>query len=233
MTFGFTSGKLKSKGNTEGSRGLVVQTVHLAKYKLGLTLNQTQSSVLVGSILGDGTLRIGKDAINANFKVEHSLKQKDYVFWKYDLFKEWVTTPPKLSFRYNENRIPYSKSWWFRTIRHPKLTLFHKLFYRDGIKIVPKKIMNLLDPLALAVWIMDDGSLNGNKIDLSTYSFKLEEIKLLQTVFLAKFALKSSFYKDRDKGLRMYFSKQETQKFIPLISPFIIPSLAYKVPLTP
>ena len=210
-----------------------MQTLILQKYKDGLKLNQTQLSVLIGSILGDGTLRVPKNAVNANYKVEQGLKQKDYVFWKYEVFKEWVTNPPEISFRYDENRQPYEKSWWFRTLSHPQLTFFHKVFYKNGRKVVPNNIADLLDHLALAVWIMDDGSLNQNKIDISTYSFKLEEIKLLQKALLQKFALESNFYKDRDKGFRMYFRKTETQKLMPLISKFIIPNLAYKILVTP
>ncbi len=210
-----------------------MQTLALQKYKKSLKLNQTQISVLIGSILGDGTLRVPKNAINANFKTEQGLKQKDYVFWKYEVFKEWVLTPPKISLRYDEKRVPYEKSWWFRTISHPKLTLFHKMFYKNGVKVIPKQIIDLLDHLALAVWIMDDGSLSRNKIDISTYSFKLEEIKLLQSALLKKFALETNFYKDRDKGFRMYFRKTETAKLIPLISKFIIPNLAYKILVTP
>ena len=210
-----------------------MQTLILQKYKDSLKLNQTQTSVLIGAILGDGTLRVPKGAINANFKIEQGLKQKDYVFWKYEVFKEWVTNPPEISFRYDENRQPYEKSWWFRTLSHPELTSFHKVFYKNGRKVVPNNIADLLDHLALAVWIMDDGSLNQNKIDISTYSFKLEEIKLLQQALLKKFALESNFYKDRDKGFRMYFRKTETAKLIPLISKFIIPNLAYKILVTP
>lgn len=210
-----------------------MQTLALQKYKKSLKLNQTQISVLIGSILGDGTLRVPKSGINANYKVEQGLKQKDYVFWKYQVFKEWVITPPKISFRYDEKHMPYEKSWWFRTVSHPKLTLFHKMFYKNGVKAVPEQIVDLLDHLALAVWIMDDGCLSRNKIDISTYSFKLEEIKLLQKALLKKFALETNFYKDRDKGFRMYFSKTETAKLIPLISKFIIPNLAYKILVTP
>lgn len=210
-----------------------MQTLRLREYKAGLKLNQTQISVLVGSILGDGTLRVGKDALNANLKVEHGLKQKDYVFWKYDVFKEWVTTPPRLSFRYTQDRTPYAKSWWFRTLRHPSITLFHNKFYKNGVKVIPEKIVDLLDPLAFAVWIMDDGSLNRNILDISTYFFKLEEMKLLQEAIKKRFALVSSFYKDRDRGFRMYFSTRETRKLIPLISDFVIPNLAYKTLVTP
>ena len=205
----------------------------LQKYKRKLALGQLQTSVLVGSLLGDGTLRTGLRAANANYKVEHGLKQKDYVFWKYEVFKEWVTTPPKISLRYDELRLPYQKSWWFRTIRHPNITLFYKKFYSDGIKIIPEDIENFLDPLAFAVWIMDDGSLNKGRIDISTYSFELKEIWLLQKAIINRFSLESNYYKDRDRGLRMYFRKSETQKLSRVISNFIIPSLQYKIPVTP
>lgn len=210
-----------------------MQTRALRAYKTTLSLNKTQLSVLIGSILGDGTLRLGKGFINANFKVEQGLKQKDYVFWKYNVFKEWVTTPPKISFRYDENRIPYEKSWWFRTFRHPEITFFHKVFYKEGIKKIPQNIENLVDPLALAVWIMDDGSLNRRVLDISTYSFRKEEIELLQKTLFNKFSLRSNYYRDRDKGFRMYFPQGETLKLIDLISPYIIPNLAYKILVTP
>ncbi len=58
-----------------------MQTIYLRRYKSGLSLTKNQISVLIGSILGDGTLRIGKNALNANFKVEQGLKQKEYVFY--------------------------------------------------------------------------------------------------------------------------------------------------------
>ena len=210
-----------------------MRTLLLQEYKKKLALGQLQESVLVGSLLGDGTLRMGQRAANANFKVEHGLKQKDYVFWKYKVFKEWVTTPPKLSVRYDEKRLPYLKSWWFRTVRHPAITLFHKKFYLNGIKIIPEDIENFFDPLAFAVWIMDDGSLNKGRIDISTYSFELKEIWLLQKAIINRFSLESNYYKDRDRGLRMYFRKSETQKLSRVISNFIIPSLQYKIPVTP
>ena len=35
-----------------------------------LPINSLQYSLIIGSLLGDGTMRIGKGAVNANFKVE-------------------------------------------------------------------------------------------------------------------------------------------------------------------
>lgn len=116
-------------------------------------------------------------------------------------------------------------------MRHPTITTFHKRFYRDGLKIVPKDIGKDLDALALAVWIMDDGSLSKNKIDISTYSFTEKEVQLLQRVFKENFGLIANYYRDRNKGYRMYFKISETKKLISLIKPYIVDCLKYKINL--
>ena len=82
-----------------------------------------------------------------------------------------------------------------------------------------------------SVWIVDDGSYFNGKIDISTYSFKLPKINLLQTSFAKAFNINSLYYKDRDKGYRMYFNKNETQKVIKIIKPYIISSMMYKIGL--
>ena len=80
---------------------------------------------------------------------------------------------------------------------------------------------------------MDDGCFNKNKLDLSTYSFSLDEVKLLQKALNSKFNIESNFYRDRDKGYRMYFTVASTQKLSHLIRPYIITSMEYKLPITP
>lgn len=199
--------------------------------KQSLLLNNEQRSVLIGSILGDGTLRTGERAINANFKVEHGLAQKDYVFWKYKIFRPWVFTEPKISYRYQKSGEKYAKSWWFRTIRHPILTKFYNRFYESGKKTIPDNIATDLNGLAMAVWIMDDGCLSKNSIDLSTYSFTLPEIEKLRDTIRLKFGLVARYHSDRNKGFRMYFNNSETKKLIDIIQPHVIPVMNYKIKL--
>ena len=81
----------------------------------------------------------------------------------------------------------------------------------------------------LAVWIMDDGSYSNKKIDISTYSFSLSEINFLQGCFKNIFDIKINYYRDRDKGYRMYCNQEETKKLANIISPYIIPSMMYKI----
>lgn len=181
-------------------------------------------------MLGDGTMRIGQGARNANFKVEQGLVQKDLVFWKYKILKPWVSTPPSLSYRYDEKGIKYIKSWWFRTVRHPILTEIHDKFYKNGIKIVPNDIDKSLDKLAVACWVMDDGSYSKkSKIDISTYSFTLNEVEKLLKIFRNKFSIDGNYYKDRDKGYRIYFNMDATKELINIVEPYVIDSMKYKI----
>jgi hypothetical protein len=199
-----------------------------------LTLNSKQKALIIGSLLGEGTMRLGKGAKNVNFKVEHGLMQKDYVEWKYQILKPFVFTEPKISYRYDENGKRYEKSWWFRTIRHPIFTQIYKNFYtgekyRNGRKIIPSEIEDEINPFVLAVWIMDDGSYSKGRIDISTYSFLLKEINMLQEVFRRVFDIEANYYRDRDKGFRMYFNQENTKKVIKVVYRYIIPSMMYKM----
>ena len=202
--------------------------------KESLRLNSKQRSLIIGSLLGDGTMRLGKGAQNVNFKVEHGLVQKKYVDWKYQILKPFVFTEPKMSYRYDEKGNKYEKSWWFRTIRHPLFTEIYKKFYKregykNGKKIIPFEIKKELTPFALAVWIMDDGSYSKDKIDISTYSFSSPEIIFLQKCFKNIFNIQIRYYRDRDKGYRMYCNQEETKKLTNVICPYIIPSMMYKI----
>jgi len=98
------------------------------RHKLQLT--SLQKSFLVGTILGDGCLTANVGKKNFRLQVEQSAKQKDYVWCKYQIFREWVLMEPKFQ--------PKNRSWRFRTISHPDLNEFHQLFYQGKKKIVPK-----------------------------------------------------------------------------------------------
>ena len=202
--------------------------------KNDIEISAKQKSFIIGSLLGDGTMRLGKGAVNTNFKVEQGLEQKDFVFWKYEILKNLVFTEPKISYRNDSNGNKYQKSWWFRTIRHPLLTeIFDRFYIKDGYKtgrkIVPIDLIKDLDAFGLTVWIMDDGSYSRGKIDVSTYSFQLPEINLLCEILQKNFGVHMKYYRDRDKGYRMYANMEETQKLILTIKPYIIQSMMYKI----
>lgn len=194
-------------------------------------LNKKQHSILVGSLLGDGTLRMGKDAINVNFKVEHGLAQKDYVFFKYKAFEEFVGTPPKLSFRIDGIGNRYPKSWWFRTLRWLMFKPYFLSFYKNGRKRVPDEIESRLDPLGLTVWIMDDGSSNNKRtaLYLNTHGFKVKDQLKLCGVLKRKFSLSARIHKD-GKRHRIYIPVKDTRLLFKIAIPYLLPEFRYKFP---
>ena len=220
--------------NTVGSREIKRPTRTWLEKKRNLDLTPKQRSLIIGSLLGDGTMWLGKNNKNVNFKVEQGLAQKELVFWRYEILKPIVFTGPKISYRYRENGEKYQKSWWFRTISHPQLTEIYRTFYtgnghKTGRKIVPDNIEEMLDPFALANLIMDDGCYNCKSIDISTYSFLLREIKILQSALKSRYGIEIRYHKDRDKGYRMRFSVENTEKLIKVIQPYFISSMEYKL----
>lgn len=222
--------------NTVGSLESKYWNKKMLSIKNGMQLTPLQRSFIIGSMLGDATMRVGRGAKNANFKIDHCLEQKKYVFWKYEILKNFATTPPRISYRTTKEEVRYEKSWWFRTLRHPVLTEIYNQFYttdsyRCGRKVVPDSLIDSIDSFVMAVWVMDDGSYNQGKIDISTYSFTLQEIEKLCSIIKKKFNITMLYYKDRDKGYRIYCNKTETQKLVDLICPYIIKTMRYKIGL--
>jgi len=104
--------------------------------------------------------------------------------------------------------------------------IVHSLFYQDNTKIVPYNIFNLLTPIGLAFWIMDDGSRQNDGLHLSVYSFDSESVdRLLKTL---RVNLKCSIHK-HDRGPRIYIWTESMPHLRSLVGDFIIPSMNYKI----
>src|SRR3989344_835092 len=129
------------------------------------SLTQLQRSIIIGTILGDGYVRIVKGKKNALLEINHSFSQKEYVDWKYTMLQSLCKSGPKAR-KSNGTRVAYR----FNTRQHPELTTLFKSFYGEGKKSIPQNI--ILDPIMLAVWFMDDGSrCNEHNVYLNTQQF--------------------------------------------------------------
>jgi len=56
------------------------------------SLNQEQIELMVGSLLGDGYVRIVPDRKNAFLEINHSYRQRDYVDWNTNLVNDPLET---------------------------------------------------------------------------------------------------------------------------------------------
>ena len=186
------------------------------------SLTQLQKSFLNGTLLGDGYIRQVKGRRNAFLEVNHSITQKEYVEWKYELLKNLTRSGPK-SRNGNGTRIAYR----FFTKQHPEFTKIMDLFYKDKKKCIPDLI---LDPISLAVWYMDDGSrCSEDNVYLNTQQFsKDDQYKLLK--ILGKMGLSGTLNKDKEY-YRIRFKTSSIPKLFGIIRKHIIPSMKYKIGL--
>lgn len=194
-----------------------------------LRLNRQQREILPGLILGDGHLETRSGGKTYRLKIEHSLAQREYVDWLYQVFQNQVTTAPKRKKQLIDGK-EYQK-YHFSTLSNGSLRFYGQQFYPHGKKVVPKFIGKLLTPLGLACWFMDDGSAKSKvhraKI-INTQGFNLDGVKILQHVLLEKFKLETTRRKQRE-GIQIYIPANQVERFIDLIRPYILPSMEYKI----
>ncbi|MCF7833677.1 MAG: hypothetical protein K9L98_00720 [Candidatus Pacebacteria bacterium] len=206
-----------------------MRTKQIEQIKTTLKLTQKQKNILVGLILGDGHLETLNKGRTYRLKVEHSPKQKDYFEWLYTNFKDWVNKVPEL-----RTRVSLGKSigtYSFNTYSSGLLRFYGKQFYPNGKKIIPKIIDKIITPQSLAVWFMDDGSIKSKfhkTLLIHTHGYSKDDLELIKKVLKDKFGLKVGLQKQYDKW-RLYIFSESVNDFKKIISPYILPSMRYKL----
>ena len=189
------------------------------------SLTQFQKSVVIGSLLGDGYMRHLPGRKNAFLEINHAVSQRIYVDWKYKVLKDVSGSAPKER-RGNGNRIAYR----FYTRQLPEMTQLWRQWYQIGKKVVPSDLV--LDPVILAVWFMDDGSMcRESDVYLNTQQFTLSEQQEL-VWRLQYIGLYATLNKDKHY-YRIRFLKSSTMRLTHMLYPHIIPSMQYKLSYNP
>ncbi len=182
------------------------------------SLSEAQHSLIVGTLLGDGSMRCKTHAL---LEINHSAGQRSYVDWKYRLLADLVATPPSLR-QGNGGRVAYR----FVTRSDPSLTPYYELFY--GLK--GKRVPDLeLSSRSLAVWFMDDGSRSRSAVYLNTQQFDEESQWRLVALLDRQWGITASL--NRDKSYyRVRISVGSMPRFAELVDPHLLPEFRYKLP---
>ena len=202
--------------------------------RLQFLFPQYQFDVILGTLLGDGRLECRSKGIRvfpltARLRIHQGEKQKDYVLWKYKIFRNFVLRKPrKIMAGYDKKRNHYHYSWYFHTKTSEDFGLFHQYFYKNGIKIVPNDIFQFITPRAIAVWFMDDGSNTQKSFTLNTQCFSLQEQEMFIRFFKKFYNMSASIVKDR-RQTKIRIGRNDFEKFTKIVQPFIIPSMLYKI----
>lgn len=202
--------------------------------------------VITGLMLGDGHIRImkTKNSINENkarLEFTFSTKYLDYIkHLKFNLLKNICND--SLPTPWPKNK---PTQYWFSSLSTPFLYDLHKEWYKldsksnKYIKKLPNNIYDLLTPIGLAHWLMDDGFLNvnDNTIHLCTDNFTKSEIEYLVFILINKFNIPCNInrrkYYDKNNNeivnYRIRLTIKGSYDFINIVNPYIIPCMLYKI----
>ena len=198
-----------------------------------MLLNTEQKEILIGTILGDGHLE--QNGKGVRLRVDHGIKQKDYVVWKYERFRNLSPSEPRIIKAFHKKEMKTYERFHFSTYSNGVFQEWRDLFYKDRIKIIPENIKEIFtSPLSLAVWMMDDGYKRNdcNALRLNTDLFQYEEQKILVDCLKENFDVDSTIHK-KGNTYNIYIPERASKKFCEIIKPYFINSLLYKVSLTP
>jgi hypothetical protein len=187
-------------------------------------LTQEQRAVLTGTLLGDGCL--AKHGRFHRLHIKHKAAHAALAEFKYRVFREFISMEPhRFDQRLGAGRYPCVQ---FATRTDPVFTEWHSRFYQERVKQVPDDIGCDLSPLALAVWLMDDGAADHAGVPFQTHGFGLEGSNRLAAVLREELGLESTLRRNRDSWI-VYVGASSLSRLRRLIDPHLLPEFEYKL----
>ena len=168
---------------------------------------QSLRDLIFYMLLGDGHITKYDPVRNSCMELCHSIKQKEYLFWKVSLLNDFGI----------KTGVPYYRKDKFecriRTERNPIFGILRKRCYdENGKKYLSKRMLKDLTPLGLSIWFMDDGSAKlihpiwrKNKYNVSDRpDYKLNQIKFAVCSFDEKSNTNAIDILKKNFGLNSY-----------------------------
>lgn len=187
--------------------------------------------ILLGILLGDGSLSSKNGNFNGGVDFSHSIKQKEYFDEIVRLLGENVGTSTATS-GYGSEMV---RAHFYTNAEFKEIV--NNFCIKDKKKYVSKEWAELLTPLSLAFWYMDDGTIKNADSDnvrptmtIATNNFTYDECLNLLSA-LQRFGIVADIKTvDSYKGNTIYLNTENAIKFATLIAPYICESMKYKLP---
>src|SRR3989344_441142 len=193
-----------------------------------MLLNDLQHDLIIGSTIGDANIRQRNK--NCSFRVGHSLPQKKYVEWKFEILKEFDNSEIKLRQKLRGGNL--LNMFEFSINTHYVFNYYRNLFYKkNGDKVVNEKILNMINPRSLAIWLGDDGSycIKQKYIIFCTNSFSLDGHKLMKKYFKETWNIDPTIGFRDNKYYYLRFKVDDTKKLVEIVRPFVPKFMKYKL----
>ncbi|MCA0385462.1 MAG: hypothetical protein LCH34_07675 [Firmicutes bacterium] len=224
---------------TESYLKSVINKMHYEKERayqnnrVVLKPNEIQDNIIIGSLLGDGSLaRYGRSK-ESHYREHGCIAQNDYRKWK-------ATMLSTLHFKYHEDL----NAAGMKSISNALFSTYHQLFYENGRKrVTPEILERLTHPLGLLCLYLDDGSLvidryirNNTihlfpRITIYSQSFTEQENLLLRGHIYNQFNI-SFILKKRNDGHGVVLQcnyRDDIIRFLDLLKPYTSDRLLHRM----
>lgn len=200
---------------------------HIRRKRLAqISLSNHAKSIILGSLLGDGCLRIYKGYKNAKFSIRHSDIQKDYLDWK----KTFLVSGGVSGTISKGKPDGFSKQikWIFQSHVSEELSKIHEVTHKQNKLKIQRTWLNHLTADSLAIWWFDDGSLTSlrRRGVFCTDGFDEKSCLILsqylQKVWKVRVSVKPIFRKESNKSYyRLWLCTSELKIFLRIIIPHV------------
>lgn len=193
----------------------------LTEQAVALAMNSDQYQVLLGSMLGDGHMA-NLPSGRFRLQITHGMKQRSYCEWKASMFGARVGE--FVGGYANDTEVAFAT----RVIDLPR----HKSFQSNKTHC-PQWVLDEMDERALAIWHMDDGTLQQcGAIVLSTHTFD-EDSHVRMCAKLHSMGLDAKYGRVTKPNGAQYFnirlSADASRQMISMIARYVHPSMRYKI----
>ncbi len=188
--------------------------------------------IIYGSLLGDAHAERRKESKGTRITFYQEGSHDDYLLYLHSLIANLGfcnTNVPKITTRLSKNgklrKIIRFSTWTYDQFNH-----IHSLWYSsNGRKRLPSNLDKYLSPLALSIWIMDDGGKIGSGLKLATNNFTLKEVEYLILLLKNIYNIDSTMHKTgSDNQYNVYIISHSMPTLVNIVKPYIIPSMKYK-----
>ena len=187
-------------------------------------------------ILGDGCIEQTKRG-NYKLSITHATKHRDYLVWKSAIIGTVTSSSIHKQTQGITGFNPGGVYYRLRSSAHPWFTkVWDRIYGQIGRKCLDPMAISLLGPLGLAILYQDDGSLHyspaaGTNVLIHKLCFSKFELEALAKDIVDKFGIIFRINRTKGKGFgyRLRLRASDFEKFVDLISPYVVPSMEYKI----
>nr|YP_010691081.1 LAGLIDADG endonuclease [Phellinus igniarius]WBU93182.1 LAGLIDADG endonuclease [Phellinus igniarius] len=194
-------------------------------------------SVLIGIMLGDGSIYRSSLTSNSRFEMSFGSEYKQFAESVGNLFRIFMNTPVKAIQIKGKNKIYIN--YRLKTTSLPVFNLYFDMFYKFNtdkgkfVKIVPHNILDLLNPVVLAYLIMTDGNFDKsrNRVRIFTNSYSKEDVERLAIAIKHNLGIYAGVLHDRKDQWIITIGVKQLSLLREIVSPHFEPSMLYRIGL--